>query len=63
MKRLLLSGLMFGVFGLVIGCDGETAKVETKTKVETPTGTDTKTSTITEKKTGDAKDTAPPKAP
>jgi hypothetical protein len=59
MKRLLLSALMFGVFGLVIGCDGETAKVETKTTVQTPTGTDTKTETIKEKKTGDAKDGAP----
>jgi hypothetical protein len=63
MKRLLLSALMFGVFGLVIGCDGETAKTETKTTVQTPTGSDTKTETIKEKKTGDAKDGGPAKAP
>jgi hypothetical protein len=63
MKRLLLSALMFGAFGLVIGCDGETTKVESKTKVETPTGSVTKTTTDKETKTGDAKDSAAPKAP
>jgi hypothetical protein len=64
MKRLLLSAIMLGVSGLVIGCDGETTKVESKTKVETPTGSVEKTVTEKEKKTGDQKDSSPaPKTP
>jgi hypothetical protein len=63
MKRLLLSALMLGVCGLTIGCDGETTKSEVKTTNQTPTGSETKTVTEKDKKTGDAKDTAAPKAP
>jgi outer membrane murein-binding lipoprotein Lpp len=59
MKRFLLSAVMLGVSGLVIGCDSETAKTETKTTVQTPTGKDTKTETVKETKSGDAKDGAP----
>jgi hypothetical protein len=62
MKRFLLSAVMLGVSGLVIGCD-DTTKTETKTTVQTPTGSETKTITEKDKKTGDAKDTAPTAKP
>jgi outer membrane murein-binding lipoprotein Lpp len=63
MKRILLSAVMLGVSGLVIGCDSETAKTEKSTTVQTPTGTDKKTETVKETKTGDAKDGAPATKP